>query len=88
MELEDNNCINFLDVLITKNEDGTLGQQVFRKMTHINSYLHVDSHHYPIQKFGILNKSALKVVRICDKDHLDQELDHLSNVFQRNWIQI
>lgn len=32
--LEDNNCIPFLDVSISGNEDGTLGNQVFKKYTY------------------------------------------------------
>ena len=47
MELEENGSIPFLDVLLTRKEDGTLGHEVFRKKTHMDSYLHADSHHHP-----------------------------------------
>ena len=43
MGIEDNNCILFLDLLIIRNENGTLGHQIFRKKTHTDSYLYVDS---------------------------------------------
>ena len=34
MEEEDNGSISFLDVLVTRKKDGTLGHKVFRKKTH------------------------------------------------------
>ncbi|XP_054723405.1 uncharacterized protein LOC129233402 [Uloborus diversus] len=40
MEKESNNQLPFLDVLVTKKEDGTLGHQVYRKPTHTDRYLH------------------------------------------------
>ena len=46
MELEENGKIPFLDVLISIKEDGTLGHQVYRKKTHIDSYLHANSYHH------------------------------------------
>ena len=46
MEGEENNCIPFLDILLIRNEDGSLGHKVFRKKAHTDNYLHVDSHHY------------------------------------------
>jgi len=47
MELEENNCIPFLDVLITRKGYGALGHIFFRKKTHTKSYLHADSYHHP-----------------------------------------
>jgi hypothetical protein len=49
MELEEKKNIPFLDVMITKKQDGTLGHKVFRNKTHIDSYLYFDSHHDPSQ---------------------------------------
>jgi hypothetical protein len=82
MELEENNSIPFLDVLITRKQDGTLGHKVFRKKTHTDSYLHADSHHHPSQKMGVLNTMATRAARISDKDHLKEEIDHLTKVFK------
>ena len=47
MELEENGKIAFLDVLISRKEDGTLGHQVYKKKAHTDSYLHADSYHHP-----------------------------------------
>lgn len=41
MEVEKNNVIPFLDVLVMKRTDGTLGHTVYRKETHTNQYLNV-----------------------------------------------
>ena len=72
----------FLDVLITKQEDGSLGHQVFRKKKHIDNYLHADSHHYLAKKFVGLNTLALRAVRISDNEHFVEELNHLTQVFK------
>ena len=81
MELEENRSIPFLDVLLTRKEDGTLGHEVFRKKTHTDSYLHADSHHHPSQKIGVLNTLAVKASRIADSEHIKKEKDHLKEVF-------
>ncbi|XP_059066646.1 uncharacterized protein LOC131857886 [Cryptomeria japonica] len=64
-ELESNNRLSFLDVLICKKPDGSLGRQVYRKTTHTDLYLHSSSHHHHSQKVGILKTLALRAHRIC-----------------------
>ena len=73
MEVEENESIPFLDVLIYKRLDGSLGHKVFRKKTHTDSYLDADSHHHPTQKIGIINTLAIRASRICDDKHLKEE---------------
>jgi len=82
MELEENGKIPFLDVLISRKEDGTLGHQVYRKKTHTNSYLHANSYYHPSQKSGVLNTLAVRAFRISDPDHLKEEIEHLTSVFK------
>ena len=60
MEIEENNSIPFLDVLVIRKEDGTLGHQVFRKKTHTEIYLHAEFYHHPAQKFDVLNNLAVR----------------------------
>ena len=74
--------IPFLDILIIRKEDGSLGHKVFRKSTHTESYLHADSHHHPAQKFGVLNTLAIRTLRISDSEHLDEEKKHLVSTFK------
>jgi hypothetical protein len=82
MELEENGSIPFLDILIKRKEDESLGHTVYRKKTHTENYLHASSHHHPAQKLGVLNTLATRALRISDDENLDQEKDHLSIVFK------
>ena len=50
LEKEEEIPLPFLDVLITKNPDGSLSHQVYRNKTHTDTYLHVDSHHHPSKR--------------------------------------
>ena len=47
MEIQENNFLPFLDVLITKREDGSLSHKVYQKKSHIDRYVHASSHHHP-----------------------------------------
>ncbi|GLV44627.1 uncharacterized protein CBL_02857 [Carabus blaptoides fortunei] len=49
MEVEKDNKLPFLDVLVEKKEDKSLGHTVYSKKTHTNRYLHAQSHHHPAQ---------------------------------------
>jgi hypothetical protein len=84
MEIEDNNNIPFLDILISKKNDGSLSHQVYRKKTHTDRYLHVESHHHPAQKLGVINTLVTCAIRVSDNDHVEQELNHLVDVFKNN----
>ena len=84
MEMETKKNFPFLDVLISKKEYGSIAHQVFQKKTHTERYLHANSHHFPPQNVGIITTLATKAYRISDVDHLDQELEHLHQVFIMN----
>jgi hypothetical protein len=84
MEDEDKGSIPFLDFRFTKRPDGSLANQFYRNKTHLEQYLHVDSHHHPTQKLGVLNTIATRAFRIFDVEHLDEEKNHLLNVFKDN----
>ena len=88
MEIQDNNCLPFLDVLITKKEYGSLSHQVYRKQTHTDIYVHASSHHHPLQKLGIIHTLATRAIRISYKEHLGEELGHLSKTLQNNGYNI
>ena len=58
VEFECNNCIPFLDVLVMKNDNGTLQTKLYRKPTHTNRFLNFNSVHSYSHKFGLV-KSLL-----------------------------
>ena len=47
---------------MTKNLDGSLAHNVFRKKTHIEQYIHANSHHHLTQKLGVFNNLITKVL--------------------------
>jgi hypothetical protein len=53
MEVEENRCLPFLNVLISRRPDGSLGHTVYRKSTHTDLYLHAKSEHHPAQKKAV-----------------------------------
>lgn len=83
-ELESNNQLPFLDILLTRNPNGSLAFQVFRKAAHIALYPRVSSHHHLHQKLGILKTLFTKAFKISDNDYRDQEIAHLVEVFKLN----
>ena len=84
MEIEENNKIPFLDILISRKEDGLISHQVYRKNTHTDRYLHADSHYFPPQKVGVINTIVTRALRISNKEHIKEEIDHLAKVFEDN----
>jgi hypothetical protein len=46
-------ALPFLDILVTGRLDGTLGQTVYRKPTHMDVYLHTIYKHHPAQKQAV-----------------------------------
>ena len=84
MEIKENNKLPFLDILISRKEDGSISHQVYRKNTHTDRYLHADSHYFPPQKVGVINTIVTRALRISNKEHIKEEIDHLAKVFEDN----
>jgi len=80
MDIEENKKLPFLDVLVTKKADNTLGHQVYRKPTHTDRYLHAESHHHPAQKQSAINSLVHRAFTISDNEHLQTEHNHLKQV--------
>jgi hypothetical protein len=55
MEVEQEGTLPFLDVLVKRRPDGSLGHSVYRKPTHTDLYLHAKSEHRPAQKRAVLS---------------------------------
>jgi hypothetical protein len=76
MEIEKDDKLEFLDVLVKKKPDGSLGHTVYRKPTHTDLYLHVNSEHHPAQK-QVMCTLIHRAKMICDTESLEEELQHL-----------
>jgi hypothetical protein len=44
--------------------------QFFRKKSHMNEYVHVESHHHPTQKNGVIDTLTTRAFKISYVDHL------------------
>jgi hypothetical protein len=71
MEVEEDSSLLFLDVLVTKKPNGTLGHTVYRKPTHMDQ-----SHHHPSQKDADLKIVINWARTIFDTESLNAEIQH------------
>ena len=54
VEEESDGRLAFLDVQLSRNEDGTVSTSVYRKATHTNQYLAFESHHPVAHKVAVV----------------------------------
>ena len=77
-------CMPFLDMMITPKEDGGFSTSVYRKPTHTDLYLKLDSHHSISSKYSVVGTLHHRAKPICSSPQLlQQEEDHLSRVLTR-----
>ncbi|XP_015118217.1 uncharacterized protein LOC107041915 [Diachasma alloeum] len=88
MEVEENGCLPFLDVLVQRNPDGTLGHQVYRKPTHTDRYLHANSHHHRSKKNSVISSLMYRALTISQPSNIDSEIDHLETALSNNEYKI
>lgn len=50
LEIEVDGSLSFLNVLVSRNQDGSISHQVYHKKTHTKEDLHVESHSHPNKK--------------------------------------
>ena len=64
-EEEDNNQLAFLDILLTRTDDGTINTQVYRKKTHTDQILNFSSNHPTQHKIScirsLFNRIAINI---------------------------
>jgi len=70
IDIEKNGKLPCLDILVSKKADSILGYQVYKKPTHIDRYLHAESHHHLAQKQSAINSFVHRAFTISDKEHL------------------
>jgi hypothetical protein len=63
-EEEDNNQLAFLDILLTRTDDGTINTQVYRKKTHTDQILNFNSNHPTQHKISCI-RSLFNRKRNC-----------------------
>jgi hypothetical protein len=81
---EQDRTLPFLDVLVSRRLDGTLGHTIYRKSTHTDLYLHAKSEHHPAHKRAVLTTLIRRAKTLCHPDSLGKEIQHLRDTFQRN----
>lgn len=84
LEVEKNGMLPFLDVLVCRKQDGSLGHGVYRKRTHPDLYLNARSSHHAAQKTTVLSTLVYRDRAIADKASIPGELQHLWDVFRAN----
>ena len=80
---EKDDQLPFLDVLVTK-ERGRLLTSVYRKPTHTERYIPYHSHHHPRTTTRVLRCMMDRARNICHPTKMQQEMDHLNQVFRVN----
>jgi hypothetical protein len=84
MEMEHNKSLLFLDVLVSRKPEGSLGHTVYRKPMHTDLYLHAKSEHHLAQKGAVLTILIQRARSICDVESLEGETEHLKKAFRQN----
>src|SRR6201990_2244167 len=77
VEKPQNNKLSFLDVTLNVSNSGFVEFNVYRKATHVNSYVHWFSSHSSYVKKGIVFGQFLRALRICSPRFLDYELNFI-----------
>jgi hypothetical protein len=77
-----------LDALVSRLPNGSLTHQVYRKNTHIDRYLHAQSHHHLAQNSAVLITLISGANHIFAPQFIDQENTHLTKAFVSNGYSI
>ena len=83
-EHEANECLPYLDVLISRREDGSIQRSVYRKSTWTGQYLHFTSFTPLKEKRALVRTLFLRARRICSDDSLTKELELITNTLLTN----
>nr|CAB3263311.1 uncharacterized protein LOC108950552 [Phallusia mammillata] len=91
MELQSVNCLPFLDVQVTRTDDGVLYSRVYHKPTSTGRYLNFRSHHPTYQKRGVVRSLKDQARRLCThSDDCEAELAKVRKALKYNgypnWI--
>ena len=85
VEKEQEKKLPFLDVLVTRQEDGTLDTSVYRKKTHTDRYPPFTSHHPSHTKKSAVTSLVRRARDVTSKrSQLKKELHHITSAFRGN----
>ncbi|XP_072050281.1 uncharacterized protein [Amphiura filiformis] len=81
MERESNGQLPMLDVMVKREDNGSLSFQIYRKPTHTNQYLNFASHHPLQHKLGVVRTLVDRASSIVTKE---EDLGHELNRIHRS----
>jgi len=84
MEVEQERSLPFLDLLITRQDNGKLSYTIYRKPTHTNRYLNATSHHHPSQIQSVANSLILRSYRLTQPATRQQEITQITRTLRQN----
>ena len=85
VEVESNGRLPFLDVLLEREEDGSISTTVYRKPTHTDRYLDFSSHHPLAHKIAVVKTLHGRAEAISSSVvHKDDEVRHVRRALDVN----
>ncbi|KAA3673474.1 uncharacterized protein DEA37_0013030 [Paragonimus westermani] len=81
-EFETDNCLPFLDILISRREDGSIKRAVYRKSTWSGQYLNFSSFTLVRHKRALVNTLFTRARQICTQDSHAKELDLITSTHE------
>ncbi|CAM0512528.1 unnamed protein product [Fasciola hepatica] len=84
METEIEDTLHFLDIKMTRNNDGTMARSVYRKETWTGQCLQFDSFVSVEYERGLVRTQFQTARHICTEDMIDNELRQLKESLTRN----
>ena len=84
-EEEQNNQLAFLDILLTRNEDGTIQTHVYKTKTHTGQILNYNSKHPTQHKISCIRTLYNRINAHCNREHAKtEERKYLYSTFTKN----
>ena len=83
-EIESDGSIPFLDILISRRDDGSIKRSVYRKSTWSGQYLHFTSFSPMREKRALVKTLFARARKICSEDSLTTELETVKNTLLSN----
>ena len=83
-EFESDGSLPFLDILISRREDGSIKRSVYRKSTWSGQYLHFTSFTPIREKRALVQTLFSRARKICSQDCLAKELELVRNTLLSN----